>query len=49
MVFNAFITYTICLRNSYPFYKVTYYIKRVTTSWTDNTYEVLPFYLITGE
>ena len=25
---------TVCPRSSYPFYLVTYYIKRVTTSWT---------------
>ena len=28
---------TICPRSSDPFYKVTYYIKGVTTSWTHIT------------
>ena len=30
--------YTICPRSSDPFYKVTYYIKWVTTSWTYSIY-----------
>ena len=29
---------TVCPRNSDRFYIVTYYIKRVTTSWTDSMY-----------
>ena len=28
---------TMCPRSSDPFYIVTYYIKLVTTSWTDST------------
>ena len=28
--------YTVCPRSSDPFYIVTYYIKWVTTSWTDS-------------
>ena len=31
-------SYTICPRSSDPFYIVTYYIKYVTTSWTDGKY-----------
>ena len=30
---------TICPRSSDPFYIVTYYMKRVTTSWTDGMRE----------
>ena len=30
--------YTVCPRSSDPLYVVTYYIKRVTTSWTYSTY-----------
>ena len=26
---------TVCPRSSYPFYKVTYYIRWITNSWTD--------------
>ena len=29
--------YTVCPRSSEPFYKVSYYIKWVTTSWTHST------------
>ena len=29
--------YTVCPRSSDPLYVVTYYIKWVTTSWTDST------------
>ena len=28
--------FTMCPRSSDPFYKVTYYIKWVTTSWIDS-------------
>ena len=30
--------YTVCPRSSYPFDVVTYYIKWVTTSWTDGKF-----------
>ena len=29
-------SHTVCPRSSYPFYVVSYYIKWVTTSWTDS-------------
>ena len=29
---------TMCPRSSYPFYILTYFMKWVTTSWTDGTY-----------
>ena len=44
---------TVCPRSSDPFYIVTYYIKRVTNSWTDSTICPRstncpdPFYLVT--
>jgi len=31
--------YVLDTRSSYPFYIVSYYIKLVTTSWTDSTFE----------
>ena len=34
---------TVCPRSSDPFYKVTYYIKWVTTSWTESGD---PFYIV---
>ena len=33
---------TVCPRSSDPFYVVTYYIKWVTTSWTDGQYTYIP-------
>ena len=30
--------YTVCQRNSYPIFEVTYYIEWVITSWTDGSY-----------
>ena len=30
-------TYTVCPRSNDPFYIVSYYIKWVTTSWTDGS------------
>ena len=33
--------HTVCLRSSDPFYNVTYYIKCVTTSWTDGSLEIV--------
>ena len=35
MLFIYFKEDTMCPRSSDPFHMVTYYIKRVTTSWTD--------------
>ena len=34
--------HTVCPRSSDPFYIVIYFIKRVTTSWTDSTYAGCP-------
>ena len=31
---------TVCPGSSYPFYIVSYYIKRVTTSWTYGTFNL---------
>ena len=35
MLFLSFISYTVCPRISDPFYILAYYIKWVTTFWTD--------------
>ena len=35
---SRFICLTVCPRSSDPFYTVTYYMKWVTTSWTDGSF-----------
>ena len=35
---------TVCPRSSYPFYILSYYIRRVTTSWTNSTIDVKKYF-----
>ena len=41
-IFNILERNTVCPRNSDPYYIVSYYIKRVTTSWTHSSCAVRP-------
>ena len=41
--FSIVVKYTVCASSSAPFYLVTYYIKRGTTSWTDSSWAATRF------